>query len=174
MKTARDLLRDADPLRHEKYRLEIERNRLRQAVVAGASGVTRPPSVRFSGPLALLATVVLLVVGIVAIGSQVWLQRSSTLQAQVRFEVRLAEDQAREGLREARINGSDRVVYLHNEIIVTNDDIEQSRIAQGTRPSRFSIEVQFNAAGAEKMRQATESHVGRPVAILICISCDVI
>ena len=167
MKTVRDLLRAADPLRHETNRLESKRHRLRQAVVAGASGVTGPPAARFSGPLALLVTIVLLVVGIVAIGAQFWLERSSTLQAQVRFEVRLAEEQATAGLREARINGSDRVVYLHNEIIVTNADIEQSHIAQGTEPARFSIGVQFSAAGAEKMRQATERHVGRPIAILI-------
>ena len=73
----------------------------------------------------------------------------------------------RPGLREARIAGSDLVVYLHQEIIVTNDEIAQSSVVQGAGPSRFGINVQFNTAGTQKMRQATASHVGRPVAILI-------
>jgi preprotein translocase subunit SecD len=59
------------------------------------------------------------------------------------------------------------VVYLHDEIIVTNGDISQSRVVPGDRPSRFGVGVEFNAEGAAKMRQATGSHVGRPLAILI-------
>jgi preprotein translocase subunit SecD len=59
------------------------------------------------------------------------------------------------------------VIYFHQEIIVTNGDIAQSSVVQGDGPSRFGGGVQFNAAGAQKMRQATASHVGRPVAILI-------
>ena len=51
MKTARDILRDADPLRHEPNRLEGERDRLRQAVVAATSEVTIPSSVWFRYPL---------------------------------------------------------------------------------------------------------------------------
>ena len=39
MKTVRDLLQDADPLRHEPTGLEGERGRLRQAIVAAASDV---------------------------------------------------------------------------------------------------------------------------------------
>ena len=77
------------------------------------------------------------------------------------------EDRPAAGFREARIAGSDEVVYVHEEIIVTNGDIAQSRVVQGDGPSRFGVSVQVNVAGAEKMRQATASHVGRPVAILI-------
>ena len=109
----------------------------------------------------------MIVVGLVAVGSQIWSQRGSTLQAAIRFEVRLAEDQPTPGLREARVDGSDRVVYLHEETIVTNDDIEQSRVVQGDGSSDFGVAVQFNAAGAQKMRQATAGHVGRPMAILV-------
>ena len=167
MKTLRDLLQDADPLRHEPHRLERERDRLRQAVVAAASGATRPSSAWLSTPVALVITVGLITVGLVVGGSQIWPQQGSTLQAQIRFEVRLAEDQPTPGLREARIGDSDRVIYLHEEIIVTNDDIAQSSVVQGDGPSRFNVEVQFNAAGARKMRQATASHRGEPVAILI-------
>jgi hypothetical protein len=167
MKTVRDILQDADPLRHEPHRLEDERDRLRQAVVAAASDVT-PSSTSFQSRVGLLAIVALFVVGIVAVGSQIWSQGGSTLQAAaVRFEVRLAEDRPAAGLRETRIVGSDRVVYLHPEVIVTNSDIAQSRVIPGEGPSIFGVGVQFNEAGAEKMRRATGDHIGRPVAILI-------
>jgi SecD-like export protein len=167
MKTVREILRDADPLRHEPDETEGERDRLRQAVVAAASDVATPSSPWFRAPVALLGAIALIVVGIVAVGSQIWPHGGATLQAAVRFEVRLAEDQPGAGLREARAAGSDRVVYLHQEIIVTNDDIAQSSVIEGNGPSRFGVHVQFTAAGAQKMRQATAGHVGRPMAILI-------
>jgi hypothetical protein len=167
MKTVRDILQDADPLRHEPHRLEGERDRLRQTVVAAASDVKPAASAWFRTPIALLAAVALIVVGIVAVGSQIWSPGGATLQAAIRFEVRLAEDHPAAGLREARIAGSDRVVYVLQEIVVTNSDIGQSRVVQSDGSSRFGVDVQFNAAGAEKMRQATASHVGRPMAILI-------
>ena len=81
--------------------------------------------------------------------------------------MRLAEESPTAGLREARISGSDCVVYLHQEIIVTNGDIAQSRVVQGDGASRFGVGVEFTAAGAQKMRQATASHIGKPVAVLI-------
>ena len=59
------------------------------------------------------------------------------------------------------------MVYVHQEIVVTNDDIARSSVVQGDEPSRYGVGMEFNAAGAQKMRQATASHVGRPVAILI-------
>jgi len=81
--------------------------------------------------------------------------------------VRLADTAFSPGLREARIAGSGGVVYLHQEIIVTNDDISDSRVIDGATPSRFGVAVTFNAAGAEKMRQATARHVGGLIAMLI-------
>lgn len=167
MKTLRDILQNADPLRHEAHRLKGQRERLRQTIVTAASDDVTPPSTSFRTRLALLATVALIVGGLVAVGFQIWSQGGATLQAAIRFEVRLAEDHPAPGLREARIAGSDRVTYLHQEIIVTNSDIAQSRVLQGDGPSRFGVDVQFTATGAQKMRQATASHVGRPVAILI-------
>jgi hypothetical protein len=168
MKTINDLLRDADPLRHEPQRLEGERDRLLQAVVAAASGVAAPSSARFRPPIVLLAIATLAILAIVAVGSQIWPQGGATLQAAaVRFEVRLAEDHQTAALREVRVTGSDRMVYVHEEVIVTNCDIAQSRLVKGDDPSRFGVGVEFNAAGARKMREATANHVGRPLAILI-------
>jgi len=65
------------------------------------------------------------------------------------------------------VERSNRTVYLHPEIVVTNSDIARSRVIPGGSPSQFGIDVQLTSAGAEKMRQATMSHLGKPVAILI-------
>jgi preprotein translocase subunit SecD len=119
-------------------------------------------------PAALLAAVVVIVLCVTVLGSKIWLGGSGTLHAAaVRFEVRLADTAFSPGLREARITGSGGVVYLHQEIIVTNDDISDSQVIAGETPSRFGVGVTFNAAGAEKMRQATARHVGELMAILI-------
>ena len=166
MKTVSDILRDADPLRHEPP-LHEERDRLREAILAAAADVRVSSSAGFRRPLVLVAAIALIVAGIVAIGSKIWSGGGATLQAAVRFEVRLAEAQPTLGLRPARIAGSDRVVYLHPEIIVTNDDIAQSRVVQGNAPSHFGVAVELDAAGADKMRKATASHIGGPLAILI-------
>ena len=168
MTTLKDILQDADPLRHERDRLDGQRDQLHHAVVAAASDVVAPSyrSLRRT-PVALLATVALVLVGVVAVGSRMWSQGGATLQAAVRFEMRLAEDRQAAGLREARIPGSDRVIYLYQEAIVTNSDIARSSVVPGDGPSRFWVNVQFNDTGSQKMREATRDHLGRPVAILI-------
>lgn len=104
--------------------------------------------------------------GVAAIGYQMWMHGTTPLLAAVRFEVRLAEDQPISGLVVARLADSDRVIYLHPEIVVSNDDIAQSWVSEDA-PNQFGIAVQLLPSGAERMRQATATHVGRPVAILI-------
>jgi len=101
------------------------------------------------------------------LGPRVWSLFVSDVQAAVRFEVRLAEDRPTPGLREAKVSGSDRSVYLHDEIIVTNSDIAAARVIQGSSASQYGVGVEFNASGAEKMRAATGNHIGKLVAILL-------
>jgi hypothetical protein len=85
----------------------------------------------------------------------------------IRFEVRLAEPHEAADLREARVVGSNQLVYLHQDIIVSDGDVSRSRVVQGDGPSHFGVAVEFSPAGAEKMRQATSSHLGGPLAILV-------
>jgi hypothetical protein len=165
VKSLKDALQDADPLRDEPHVLEREHDRLRQAVVSASREAVTPPA-GFRTPVAVLAVVAVILVGLV-VGSQIWSHGTATLQAAVRFEIRLAEDHPGAGLREARAAGSDRAVYLHEEVVATNADIARSRVVPGDGPSHFNIAVEFNAAGAQKMQQATADHVGRPMAVLI-------
>jgi preprotein translocase subunit SecD len=167
MPTVKDALRDADPLRHEPRRLDDERDRIRQAVLgAGPDGAAASPR-RFRARSIVLGPIVVLLILIALVASRIWSRADATLQAAVRFEVRLAETQPAPDLRAARIAGSNRTIYLYPDVIVTNDDISESHVTLGNTPSEFWVAVTFNAAGAEKMRRATAGHIGAPVAILI-------
>lgn len=117
-------------------------------------------------PLGVVTALAIAVMGAVAIGYQIWVHGTTPLMAAVRFEMRLAEDRPIPGLTVAQVADSGRLIYLHPEIVVTNDDIEQSWVSQDG-PGRFGVGVLLLPAGAERMRQATAGHVGRPVAILI-------
>jgi preprotein translocase subunit SecD len=116
--------------------------------------------------MAVFAVVALVMITASFLGSRVWSLFVGDLQAAVRFEVRLAEDKPAPGLREAKVSGSNRSVYLHEEIIVTNSDIAVTRVVQGSGPSEYAVGIEFNATGAEKMRAATDNHIGKPIAIL--------
>jgi len=165
MTNVSDLLRQADPLNDEAGRLEDARDQIRRTVVAAASvarPVSRRPLPRRRVVLAAAAGLAVLVVA----GSFVGFGDRGALQAAVRFEVRLAEERPVPGLIVARVADSGRTIYLHPELIVTNDDIAQSWVTQ-EGADHFGVSVELLEAGAQRMRQATAAHLGRPVAILI-------
>lgn len=166
MKTVRELLQDADPLQSESMS-PAQYNFRRQAILEAASDVRVPAEVK-SRPLVLvLAMLALVVIAASFLGGHVWPIFVGDVQAAVRFEVRLAEDRPAPGLRGAKVSGSDRSVYLHKEVIVDNSDIAAAQIVPDDGTSRYGVGLEFNASGAEKMRQATMNHIGKPVAILI-------
>jgi len=164
MTTVGDLLRDADPVRHDPPPAAVNRERTRWTIVDHAA---RPnPPARQAKPLAFTVGIVLLAAALAA-GYQSWPRSGGTLQAAVRFEVRLAESEPAAGLRRAPIAGSDRVIYLHDEILVSNGDVAESRVEPARDLERFAVHIRLNPAAADRMRHATSGHAGRPVAILI-------
>jgi preprotein translocase subunit SecD len=169
MTKLRSVLAATDPVRHERKPTEAERDRVRHRVVAAAShtddvqrGRGLPPI-----PVRVFITSAAVITGMIIAMFAMPPRNGSLAQAAVRFEVRLAEDQPAPGLRAARVGSSNRTVYIHPEIVVTNDDIDRSSVIAGNTPAHFWIDVRLNAGGAEKMRQATANHLGKPVAILI-------
>ncbi|PYR69491.1 MAG: hypothetical protein DMF88_05940 [Acidobacteria bacterium] len=165
MKTLNEALGAADPLRHEAGPTADQRARLRHTIIAAAAHAGQPSRARRRMPIALAVALASIVIVLIAASSSRW---GSTAHAAVRFEVRLAEEQAAPGLTAARVANSDRTVYLHAEAVVTNADIAFSNVIPGNTPSeQFWIDVRLNAAGADKMRRATLGHLGRLVAILI-------
>jgi len=168
MKDVRELLRDADPLRYEPtWPSELHESR-RRMVLAAASGAQAPAEGGSRPRMAVLAAVALTVIAGSLLGSRVWSVFVGDLQAAaIRFEIRLAEDGPAPGLREAKVSGSDRSVYLHDEVVVANRDIAAARVVPGQGPSEYYVSIEFNASGAGKMRAATGNHIGKLVAILL-------
>ena len=167
MKSIRELLQDADPLRYEPTWPSGRRDFRRQAVLAAASGTRASAGAGSRSRIAVFATAVLMVIAATLLGAFVWSLFNSDLQAAIRFELRLAEDRPASGLRPAKVSGSDRSVYLHDEVIAANSDIVAARVVQGAGTSQYGVSIEFNASGAEKMRIATGDHMGKPVAILL-------
>jgi len=165
MKTIKELLRDADPLRYEAP--PDQRDFHGQAALAAGTDDCKPTPLARRWRIVVLAALVMIAAFLV--GARVWSLFVSDLrvQAAVRFEVKLAEEKPGPGLHQAKVADSDRSVYLHDEVIVTNGDIVSARVVQGGGPSEYGVDVEFNASGAEKMRAATENHIGKQMAILL-------
>jgi preprotein translocase subunit SecD len=165
MKTIRDLLRDADPiglLSNEPPLTADERVLARQRVVAASPVIEQ--SMRQRVPIVALVALALIATGV--LGTRFWSSGAVDVQAAaVRFEVRLAEENPTGGSHEVKIGQSGATIYLHDEPVVTNSDIESAAMMQVG--SVFSVTVEFTAEGAEKMRLATQSHIGRRLAILV-------
>ena len=164
MKTIKQLLVHADPLRDEPATPESRRESTLQAAVAAASHA-KAGDARARFPFFRFAVVGFLVVGVLFMGWRVWPRMSSESYAAVRFEMRLAEDHAGPGLREARIDG--KSIYLHEEVVVSNGDIARAEVIPGNSFLEYWVSVEFNESGALKIRQATEGHIGRPIALIV-------
>ncbi|MCL5005167.1 MAG: hypothetical protein M1404_01430 [Acidobacteria bacterium] len=167
MNNLRELLRDADPLRHEPELPLYQRELRRQAVLAAARRNPAPDDERPRSRNAVFAASALMVIAATALGTVLWSLFNSNLHAAIRFEVRLAESKPAPGLQKAKVAGSDRYVYLFNRVIVSNNDIAEVRVVRDGGPSQHGISIKFNKAGAAKMRQTTQSHIGKLLAVLL-------
>lgn len=164
MTSVNDLLRDGDPWRRERALDDGARARLRAAVVARVERAGLEPRRRVAR-LALVAAVAVL--GIGAAGTWAWRAASPVAYAAVRFEVRLAEVAPGVGLREAPVGTEPRVVYLHDGVVVTNDDIVAATVVAAPPGDRFVVALRLSPGGSERLRVATRGHIGRPVALVL-------
>jgi hypothetical protein len=167
MKTIRELLQVADPLQQEPAGPAERRERVRQAILAAAARNGSSAGMGARPRIAVFAAIALAAVAASFFGSRGWSSFVGELQAAVRFEVRLAEEGPEPGLRKATVAGGQRSIYLHDEVIVDNSDIAVARVVPSGVPSQYAIDVEFNASGADKMRAATGTHIGKPVAVLL-------
>ncbi len=163
MTSIRDLLKKVDPISHETPAPQ-DRDRVRRAMMAAAE--SRPPARPARARIAILAIAAAAAIA-AAVGVRLWPSGATLHAAAVRFEIRLAEAQPTLDLTPARVAGTDRVVYLHREAIATNEDVTATRVVAGQAPQEFSVAIAFTSAAGEKMRAATASHIGRPVALIL-------
>jgi hypothetical protein len=159
MNKLKRVLNDADPLQHELQPSSGQRDALRRAVIACASDA-RPDGLVMRRWIFRSAIVLIL-------GAIFLFAATRPQYAAVKFEVRLAETAPAPGLKEAKLAGTERRVYLHGETVVSNEDVARAELIPGDTSSQFFISIIFNETGARKMRAATEGHIGRPVAVLI-------
>ena len=92
---------------------------------------------------------------------------ASNLKAATKLEIRLAEPQPAAGLVEATVAHSEKKIYLHESTVITTEDVAETRVFNGDNANRFNVGVLVNQQGSETIGNATESHVGKPVAILV-------
>ena len=165
MKTVEELLRETDPLRTDPPSAG-ERERIRRLVVDAARSADANPARRMGRRVVLVGGIVALAAA-AAVGAKVWPAGATLHAAAVRFEIRLAESAPTLDLTPARVAGSDRVVYLHRDALVTNEDIAAARVVPATAAGQFNIGVRFTPAAGEMLRAATADHIGRPLALTI-------
>lgn len=168
MNTIKHLLAVADPWRHEPP-LDAADQAARRAALTAVPERHRTTTTghgAVSKARRLVAAAVVFV-ALAAAGTLGWRAAETPAFASVRFEVRLAETTPGPGLREAPVGTQAVVVYLHDEVVVTNDHVVSSRVVDRAGDGGVDVEVQLSAEGAARLRQATGAHIGRPMAVLI-------
>lgn len=160
----KDYLRAGDPLEVAAAESPRRRAMMRDAVVNALlrRQEDEPERLAFATRLRLvLGTIGMLLF----LGTSIWHTLEKEVFAAVRFEVRLAETAPAPGLREAPVGAQPRIVYLHEETIVTNDHI--ARVAVTPMGANFAVEVALSPTGAARLREATRGHVDRPIALML-------
>lgn len=155
MSAIRDLLQQADPLRVESEPSSAERSLQRQAILAAAAAA--PPSATESRSR-IPVFLGFMLIAIVAFAAVLWLWPPfiRDVQAAVRFEVRLVEQNPAPDLEAAKVAGGG-MLYLHKEVIVTNSDIAHAKVIPQPDGTQFWVGVTFTPDGARKcMRQRRE------------------
>ena len=88
-------------------------------------------------------------------------------QPRTRLEVRLAETEPATGLTEAAVSGSAGKIYLHQEVVVSERDIVRARVVESSGGPTFDVMIMLNPQSVDRLIEATDRHVGKPLAILI-------
>ena len=113
--------------------------------------------------------------GVVSFGGMVmavltvFVVSAPNLRAATKLEIRLAETQPSAGLVEATLAHSDQRIFLHNSVVISNEDVVGARaFPSDDGTGGFDVGIFFSGQGSEKIgAEAVESHVGKPVAILV-------
>ena len=86
-------------------------------------------------------------------------------KASVALELRPASQSPGPGLTEMTASGSEKPVYVSDNVVLSNDSVKSARLVSG--PGGPQIEIVFTKAGAERFATATEQNLMKPIAILV-------
>ena len=85
--------------------------------------------------------------------------------APVTLEFRPGSQSPGPGLTKMTVPGSERTVYVSDDVLLSNADVESAHTVSG--PSGPQIEIVFTKAGAKRFTKATEQNIMKPLAILV-------
>jgi preprotein translocase subunit SecD len=98
----------------------------------------------------------------------VFVVSAPNLGAATKLEIRLAETQPSTGLAEATLAHSGQKIFLHDSVVISNDDVVGARVFPSDDGTGFNVGIFFSGQGSEKIgAEAVESHVGKRMAILV-------
>lgn len=83
----------------------------------------------------------------------------------VTVEFRFAETEAAEGLTETILPITGQKFYLHDEVVMSNDDIVMASVTMWN--GKPVVELQFTFTGKEKFAQLTKENLKRRVGMLV-------
>jgi preprotein translocase subunit SecD len=86
--------------------------------------------------------------------------------SKVSLEIRAAESAPAPGLTEATIEGTNKRIYLHAELVLVNRDIAGA-VAKETIGQSPAVEIRLTNEGQKKITQLTEKHCNKPLAVLV-------
>ena len=92
----------------------------------------------------------------------------ATMQAPVstvRLEFRAGSLSPQPGLTKMTPAGSDKSVYISDEVALSNADVRSVRVKTGEHGPQ--IEIVFTEAGAERFAATTERLIGMPLGIVV-------
>lgn len=88
-------------------------------------------------------------------------------EASVTLEFRPGETAPGEGLTEMAIIGSDKKVYLRDEVVLSNADVASASVVALDGPGNLGVRSLLTRLGAQRLRQAAERNIMKPIAILL-------
>lgn len=80
-------------------------------------------------------------------------------------EFRIAELKHAEGLIGVSIRGTDQQLFLHPEVVASSADVASAAVTDIA--SGIGISVQFTKLGADKIREATATNIGKKFVMLV-------
>jgi preprotein translocase subunit SecD len=101
---------------------------------------------------------------LVAIMALIWMGCAEGPEM-VTIEFRLAEIQPQEGLTETTFDLTGESFYLHDEVLISNDDIAAAEaiVWQG----QDVVDLKFTESGREKLAQITRQHIKKRMGMLV-------
>lgn len=95
----------------------------------------------------------------------------------ITFEVRKAEQQPGNNLKEVSVKRPSQTIYLHQEVLLTNADIRETSVEMHRLRDEEElpqINVWFTSEGSDKLAEIAETHMNKQIAILLdgkVVSC---